>query len=49
MYDIDKFAQVTAEIRRYILQVQKRRWTDSGRIKSTSGETVGKMENIMKR
>jgi hypothetical protein len=41
MYSIGKLAQVTAEMLRYNLHVfgiSKRRWTDSGRVTSASGE-----------
>lgn len=43
MYDTGKLVQVTAEMRCYnlhILGVSKSRWTGSGRIKTSTGETV---------
>ncbi|XP_061188858.1 uncharacterized protein LOC133197034 [Saccostrea echinata] len=43
MYAIGKLAQVTAEMRRYnlhVLGVSESRWTDSGKIRTTTGETL---------
>ena len=43
MYETDKLAQVTAEMRRYklhILGVNESRWTGSGRQTTTTGETA---------
>lgn len=43
MYETGKLAQVTSEMRRYrlhILGVSECRWTGSGRVKTTTGETV---------
>ena len=43
MYEIGCLAQVTSELRRYgltLLGISECRWTDSGRIKVATGETV---------
>jgi len=43
MYETGKLAQVTSEMRRFklhVLGVSESRWTGSGKLKSTSGETV---------
>ena len=43
MYDTGKLAQVTSEMRRYkldILGVSESRWTGSGRLTTSTGETV---------
>ena len=43
MYEIGKLSQVTSEMRHYcqhILGVRECRWTGSGRVKTTTGETV---------
>ena len=43
MYDTGKLAQVTSEMRRYnldILGVSESRWTGSGRLRTSTGETV---------
>lgn len=40
---IGKSAQITAEMRRYklhVLGVSESRWTDSGRMRTTTGETL---------
>lgn len=40
---IEKLAQITAEMRRYklhVLGVSESRWTDSGRMRTTTGETL---------
>lgn len=40
---IEKLAQITAEMRRYklhVLRVSESRWTDSGRMRTTTGETL---------
>ena len=43
MYETGKLAQVTSEMRRFnlhVLGVSESRWTGSGRLKTTTGETV---------
>ncbi|RUS75817.1 hypothetical protein EGW08_016409 [Elysia chlorotica] len=43
MYETGKLAQVTAEMRRYnlhVLGVSESRWTGTGRLKTSTGETV---------
>lgn len=43
MYQTGKLAQVTAEMRRYnlhILGISESRWTGSGRVTTSTGETV---------
>ena len=43
MYQTGKLAQVTAEMRRYnlhILGISESRWTGSGRVVTSTGETV---------
>jgi hypothetical protein len=43
MYEVGKLAQVTTEMRRYnlhILGISESRWTGSGKIRSSTGETV---------
>ena len=43
MYETGKLAQVTSEMRRFnlhVLGVSESRWTGSGRMKTTTGETV---------
>jgi len=43
MYDTGKLAQVTSEMRRYnldILGISESRWTESGRLRTSTGETV---------
>jgi len=43
MYETGKLAQITSEMRRFklhVLGVSESRWTGSGRIKTTTGETV---------
>ena len=43
MYETGKLAQVTSEMRRFklhVLGVSESRWTGSGKLKTTSGETV---------
>ena len=43
MYETGKLAQVTAEMRRYnlhVLGISERRWMETGRSKTVSGETV---------
>ena len=43
LYQMGKLAQVTAEMRRYCLHflgVSESRWTSSGRVKTSTGETV---------
>ena len=43
MYELGRMAQVIAEMKRYkldILGISESRWTKSGRMKTTTGETV---------
>lgn len=43
MFEAGKLAQITSEMRRYnlnILGISEARWTDSGSIKTNTGETV---------
>ena len=43
MYETGKLVQVTSEMRRFnlhVLGVSESRWTGSGRMKTTTGETV---------
>ena len=43
MYETGKLAQVTSDMQRYLLhmlRVSENRWTEAGRKKTTTGETV---------